>query len=85
MVAYLRPDSAVNRAMNPQWMWGLSEHLIAGMVDSLRWLVWSKTKDGQHNRNHPQPLPRPGVAAPERLGDKPVSIADMNDFLGWEV
>lgn len=24
------------------------------MVDSLTWLVWSKTVDGERNRNHPR-------------------------------
>ncbi|WP_052372591.1 DUF5361 domain-containing protein [Nocardia otitidiscaviarum] len=65
-------------------MWGLKEMLLADMVDSLRWLVWAKTKDAQKGRNRPKPVPRPGVAKPERIGEK-ASIADMNEFLGWEV
>lgn len=27
---------------------------MASMVDSLAWLVWSKTKDAEKNRNHPK-------------------------------
>lgn len=32
--------------------------LLANMVDSLAWLVWSKTRDGEHNRNHPKSIYR---------------------------
>lgn len=85
VIAFLPTDSAVSRALNPQWMWGVGEHLAAGMVDALRWLVWAKSDDARHGRNRPKPVPRPGIAAPERIGDKPVSVADMNEFLGWEV
>lgn len=28
---------------------------------SLRWLVWSKTKDGQNNRRRPKPVTQPGT------------------------
>ncbi|MBF6254398.1 hypothetical protein IU414_06625 [Nocardia farcinica] len=81
----LLPTSAVSRALNPDWMWGLPEMLLADAVDSLRWLVWAKTEDAQKKRNKPKPVPRPGVKKPERIGDAPLSIADMNEFLGWEV
>lgn len=30
--------------------------LLASAVDSLRWLVWSKTKDAEHNRNRPESI-----------------------------
>lgn len=30
--------------------------LRARMVDSLSWLVWSKTVDGEKNRNHPKSI-----------------------------
>lgn len=84
IVAWLPPASALGRTFNPDWMWGLQEMLLADVVDSLRWLVWAKTKDAQKGRNRPKPVPRPGVPKPERIGDK-ASVADMNQFLGWEV
>lgn len=59
--------------------------LAADIADSLRWLMWAKTKDAQKNRNPPAPIPRPGIAGPERIGDEPVSLADMNEFLDWKV
>lgn len=65
-------------------MWGLTEMLLADIVDSQRWQVWAKTKDGHKGRNRPKPVPRPGVPKPERIGVQ-ASIADMNEFLGWEV
>lgn len=38
--------------------------LMADMVDTLRVLVWQKTKDAQDGRNFPARIPRPGVAEP---------------------
>lgn len=35
--------------------------LLADIADAQDWLVWSKTKDGRKNRNHPKPRKRPGV------------------------
>ena len=81
----LRPESALYRTLVPDWAWGLQEMLTADVADTLRRLWWAKTKDGQKGRNPPKQIPRPGVAKPERIGDAPVPIADMNEFLGWEV
>lgn len=86
IVCCARPESALSRAIRGEdWPWQLQEMLLADVADSLHWLVWAKTKAAQKNRNQPKPIPRPGVAKPERIGDQPVSIADMNEFLGWEV
>lgn len=86
VIAAADPDSAIARAIRgSDWQWGLQEMLLAAAVDYLALLWWSKTKSAQRNQGHPKPIPRPGVAKPERIGDKPVSIGDMNKFLGWEV
>ena len=53
--------SAVGRALNPDHDWTLEAQLLAATVDELRVLVWMKTTDAQKNRNHPEPIPRPGV------------------------
>lgn len=37
---------------------------MADMVDTLRVLVWQKTKDAQDGRNFPKPIPRPGLSEP---------------------
>lgn len=82
VIACLPPDSALFRAKRPDWMWGLPEMLAADIADSLRWLMWAKTKDAQKGRNAPKPIPRPGIARPERIGAK-ASVAEMNEFLDW--
>ena len=85
IVVWVDQDSALSRALRgDDWPWGLSEMLTAAAVDRLSWLVYFQTKDAQHKRNQPKPIPRPGVQQPERYGDKPMSIAEMNRFLGWE-
>lgn len=85
IVVWSGPESALSRAYRgDDWPWGLQEMLTAAMVDGIRWLVWSKTSDAQHKRNQPKPIPRPGVQQAERYGDKPMSISEMNKFLGWE-
>jgi len=67
--------SAVHRARNPDtWMWGLPEMLAASMLDELRWLKWSKTKNaGKASNPPPEPVVRPGVdpkkPAQMRVGD----------------
>ncbi len=30
--------------------------LLAGILDANNWLVWSKSKDGQKNKNKPKPV-----------------------------
>jgi hypothetical protein len=86
ILAWLKPDAALSRALRgDDWPWGLQEMLLASAVDYLALLFWTKTKAAQHNRGQPKPIQRPGVASPERIGAEPVSIDDMNDFLGWEV
>ena len=61
LAACLPPDGAVAKAINPDWRWGLQEHLLATIADTLRWLQWSKTADGAKNRKRPKPIPLPGV------------------------
>lgn len=57
-----RHDSALNRALDPDWYWRAVEpNLLAAAVDMLRILAWQQTKDGQKNRKQPKPIPRPGV------------------------
>nr|WP_196149651.1 DUF5361 domain-containing protein [Nocardia bovistercoris] len=77
-------DSALARVRRPdEHQWGLEQHLLADMADSLRWLVWAKTKDAQRGRNQPERIPRPGLkSTAERYGTA-ASIVDMDDFLGW--
>lgn len=84
-VILAQPESALHRAANPDWRWGLAEFLSAEAVDTLRLLLWAKTKDAEKGANRPQPLPRPGVAAPpgERVGEA-MSVDELDAFLAGE-
>ncbi|WP_156769449.1 DUF5361 domain-containing protein [Nocardia sp. 852002-20019_SCH5090214] len=89
IVAHLGEDSALGLAMNPppdEAPWTRMEMLVAEAVDTLHLLWWAKTEAGQKNRNRPARIPRPGVEPViKRYGDAPMSIEDMDKFLGWEV
>lgn len=87
IVACLPPDSALGRARDPDSArWQLNEMLLAEAVDTLHLLWWAQTEAGRKNRNRPSQIPRPGVKrVEERIGDAPMSIEDMDAYLGWEV
>jgi hypothetical protein len=60
-------DSHLYRSMHPDEAgWTLTNHLLATIADVLRWLQWAKTKDGQKNRNRPEPITRPGVKSSKK-------------------
>ena len=84
-VILAQPESALHRAANPDWRWGLGEFLSAEAVDTLRLLLWAKTKDAEKGANRPQPLPRPGVAGTqsERVGEA-MSVDELDAFLAGE-
>ena len=57
---HAEPGSAIFRAtFGEQATWGVTEHLLAALVDLTNILVWFKSKDGQKNQNRPKPLRRP--------------------------
>jgi hypothetical protein len=88
LVKHAPPGSALVRAMQgPDFVWGVPEQLMAGVLDALNILVWFKTEDGAKGRNRPKQIPRPGVEPDEdttTYGKDAVSIEEMNAFLGWE-
>lgn len=60
-VLHLPESSAYWRAREPERSrWGFAEYMLASIADSLRWLVWAKTRDAKRGRNRPKPIPRPG-------------------------
>lgn len=66
--------------------WTLEAHLMASMVDSLRWLQWAKTKDAEKGKNAPEPVPRPGVEdtkKKQRTGEG-MDIDAAYEWLGWK-
>lgn len=87
IVKYLPEDSAyVMQSLGDDAQWGLQEQLMASAVDSLRYLVWFKTKDATKNINRPKPIPRPGVddgVDREKIGGNTTkSMDDMRALLG---
>ena len=50
---YMGVESNLMRAMFPEQAgWNTNSMLLAELVDTVHWLQWVKTKDGQRNRNH---------------------------------
>lgn len=55
-------EGSLNRAINPDWRWGLNEQLLAGVYDSLSFLRWEAAKlAGAKPGKTPEQLERPGV------------------------
>ena len=81
-------SSALYRAVHGQEEseWTLTNHLLAGMGDSLAWLVWAKTEDAAKKRNKPKPIPRPGVRdeSKKQIGGGTLPADEMMRWLGWE-
>lgn len=83
-VKHSRVDSELFRVMFPdRHGWDKTEQLLASAVDTLHWLQWAKTKDGQQNRNRPKQIPRPGVGPKPRPGlkTKPVPLSVLKAAL----
>lgn len=67
IVKHAGVESNLYRSMHPDEAgWTLTNMLLATIADVLRWLQWSKTKDGRKNRNMPEPIERPGVVPRKR-------------------
>ena len=85
MAANLPPDSAVARACDPDWQWGLPEQLMALVADLLAIANWQR---GAGKRSDfPRPISRPGVEPDETetIGGHAgaLSLDDMRKWLGW--
>lgn len=61
LYALAAPGSALARATGGDSVWGLSEQLLAGIIDHLAVIAWQRTEDGAKGRNRPKPIPRPGI------------------------
>lgn len=83
IVKFADERSPLARAMNPEVIWGLPEQLLAEVADTLHWLKWVKTKAAQHNRDMPDPIPRPGIEKKEVIGSDPVDVDELDALLGW--
>lgn len=87
MAAHLPPtaDSAVHRALNPDWLWGLSEHLTAGVLDALHGANWQR---GGGKGKRPKPVQRPGLepdSEAQTFGKgSALPLDEMAAWLGWD-
>lgn len=80
-VIYAPPGTAVYHQLHQGWTVG--DHLAAFQLDVLNWLRWAKTEDGQHNKNPPDPTPRPGVTttAADDLNGMSEFTVSVQDYL----
>lgn len=76
---YASPDSPIQRVLadNNEPIWGVSEYLLAAVLDTLAGANWQR---GGGKGKRPQPVPRPGDQHQKR-GDV-MPAAEMADWLG---
>lgn len=75
--------SALDRARRPdETWWGLTEQLLASVVDQLRVANWQRT-DAKRS-TYPWPIPRPGVEPQHKQhGSTGMPMDQMREWLGW--
>jgi hypothetical protein len=82
-VIYAPPGTAVYHQLHHGWTVG--DHLAAFQLDVLNWLRWAKTEDGQHNKNPPEPTPRPGIptTSTEIWAECRSSLCPLRTICAW--
>lgn len=75
------PGSPLAAALDPRASWPVETYLLADAVDSLRFLAWAKSKDGQKNRNRPKAIPRPGRKAATATDVQAMPVDELKRFL----
>ncbi|SPT53802.1 Uncharacterised protein [Actinomyces bovis] len=65
-------------------LWGLSEQLLAAVLDALNIANWQRSNTGRQIPSpRPEPVSRPGARSSDTsLGAKPIPIKDFNSW--WE-
>lgn len=76
----LRNDSRIKMSMSGQSV-PLKTMLSAMIVDNTNWLVWSKTKDAEHNRNKPKSIME--MLTPKQKTANYQEFDSPNDFLRY--
>lgn len=74
----LPADSRSKKLMSKQKV-SLDTYLQAQAVDALNMLVWSKTKDGQHNRNRPKSIAQ-SLLPQQKADDNHQNFASGKEF-----
>lgn len=72
------PGDPLAAAIDVRAEWTTADYLLADMADSLRWLMWSKTKAAESGRDAPKPIPRPGDEPEEVTA---MDVEDLKEFL----
>ena len=81
LLAQLPEGARVWRAYDERAAWTAERTLLAAIVNDLNWLVWSKTKDGQRNRNRPK-LVGPFEAEKKRtVSGVAMTVDELNEAL----
>lgn len=80
------PTTATYRAYGAETArWTAEVQLLAEAVNYQRLLLWSKTADGQKNRNRPPMILPPWEREePKVLGKARMTIAQAREWLGWD-
>jgi hypothetical protein len=86
LVARLPADSETGRAhLGEAASWSRTDHLLAGVFDALRVLIWQNENSGRKTPSRrPDPLPRPGTEPAEPAGTRigsPLPLSEVKRLL----
>lgn len=87
--ANLPVDSAVARAVDPDWAVTTETLLLREIEHGIRISIWQQTPDGskKHPQHYPQALPVTHAEIDAQKKAKPeydrMTIAEADEFLGW--
>lgn len=85
----LPPDSAVARALDPEWFLTADTYLLRAIEHGIRVVAWQRTKDATLRTPQDYPTPTPltsteaEAARPEREKYDAMPMQEMAKFLGW--
>ena len=82
LVSQMPEGSRLAQAYDPDALWTSERALMAAMVNSLNWLVWANSRDGERNRNRPKPIGPQAAAGRNR---RVVGVAMTPDRLMAEL
>lgn len=83
LIIHLPRDSAVMQADGGKdAVWGLTDHLIALLLDEVRYGLW---RLGGSRGQKPKIIPRPGVESEGKTTTvgTPTRIDELDEWLGW--
>ncbi|RNL44731.1 DUF5361 domain-containing protein [Paraeggerthella hongkongensis] len=77
LCAQLPRESRLARMASPECAWSESEYMLNRIEYGMRVLAWQRTKDAQHDRKRPRPMPTPADEARVR---KKLDRTDMREI-----